>query len=202
MTYAIIIITVLVSIAAFNNEELFQRFRFNAWLIKEKKQSWRFFSYALLHAGWMHLLVNMFVFFSFGRFVEQAFIQVFGIGQGLLYFVLLYVGGVLFSTLYDYNKQKANPYYDAVGASGAVAAVLFSSILLAPVNSLFIFPIPFPVPAWLFGVLYIAYSAYMGKKGTDNIGHNAHFFGAVFGLLFTIAVNPAFAEGFVRQLFG
>lgn len=202
MTYAIIIITVLVSIAAFNNEELFQRFRFNAWLIKEKKQSWRFFSYALLHAGWMHLLVNMFVFFSFGRFVEEAFVQVFGTGRGLLYFVLLYVGGVLFSTLYDYNKQKANPYYDAVGASGAVAAVLFSSILLAPVNSLFIFPIPFPVPAWLFGVLYIVYSAYMGKKGTDNIGHNAHFFGAVFGLLFTIVVNPAFAEGFVKQLFG
>ena len=202
MTYAIIIITVLVSIAAFNNDELFQRFRFNAWLIKEKKQSWRFFSYALLHAGWMHLLVNMFVFFSFGRFVEQAFIQVFGVGQGLLYFTLLYVGGVLFSTLYDFSKQKANPYYDAVGASGAVAAVLFASILLSPVSSLFIFPIPFPVPAWLFGVLYIVYSAYMGKKGTDNIGHNAHFFGAVFGLLFTIAVNPAFAEGFVRQLFG
>ena len=202
MTYAIIILTVLISIAAFNNEELFQRFRFNAWLIKEKKQSWRFFSYAVLHAGWMHLLVNMFVFFSFGRYVEQAFIQVFGIGQGLLYFVLLYVGGVVFSTLYDYNKQKANPYYDAVGASGAVAAVLFSSILLAPVNSLFIFPIPFPVPAWLFGVLYLVYSAYMGKKGADNIGHNAHFFGAIFGLLFTILVNPAFATGFIRQLFG
>lgn len=202
MTYAIIILTVLVSIAAFNNEELFQRFRFNAWLIKEKKQNWRFFTYAVLHAGWMHLLVNMFVFFSFGRFVEQAFVQVFGMGQGLLYFALLYVGGVLFSTLYDYNQQKANPYYDAVGASGAVAAVLFSSILLAPVNSLFIFPIPFPVPAWLFGVLYLAYSAYMGKKGADNIGHNAHFFGAVFGLVFTIAIHPAFAEGFIIQLFG
>ncbi|MDY0076463.1 MAG: rhomboid family intramembrane serine protease [Bacteroidales bacterium] len=202
MTYAIIILTVLISIAAFNNEELFQRFRFNAWLIKEKKQSWRFFSYAVLHAGWMHLLVNMFVFFSFGRFVEQAFVQVFGVGQGLLYFVLLYVGGVVFSTLYDYNQQKANPYYDAVGASGAVAAVLFSSILLAPVNSLFIFPIPFPVPAWLFGVLYLVYSAYMGKKGADNIGHNAHFFGAIFGLVFTIAVNPSFVEGFIFQLFG
>lgn len=202
MTYAIIILTVIVSIAAFNNEELFQRFRFNAWLIKEKKQSWRFFTYAVLHAGWMHLLVNMFVFFSFGRFVEQAFIQVFGIGQGLLYFVLLYVGGVLFSTLYDYSKQKANPYYDAVGASGAVAAVLFSSILLAPVNSLFIFPIPFPVPAWLFGVLYLVYSAYMGKKGADNIGHNAHFFGAIFGLAFTIVINPSFVESFINQLFG
>ncbi len=106
MTYAIIILTVLVSIAAFNNEELFQRFRFNAWLIKEKKQNWRFFTYAVLHAGWMHLLVNMFVFFSFGRFVEQTFVQVFGMGQGLLYFVLLYVGGVLFPRFYDYNQQK------------------------------------------------------------------------------------------------
>ncbi|MBU1370861.1 MAG: rhomboid family intramembrane serine protease [Bacteroidetes bacterium] len=202
MTLAIIILTVLISIAAFNNAELFQRFRFNAWLIKEKKQSWRFFTYAVLHAGWMHLLVNMFVFYSFGRFVEQAFIQVFGMGQGLLYFVLLYVGGVIFSTLYDYNKQKSNPYYDAVGASGAVAAVLFSSILLAPTNSLFIFPIPFPVPAWIFGLLYLVYSAYMGKKGADNIGHNAHFFGAVFGLVFTILINPEFAQMFIVQMFG
>lgn len=202
MTYAIIAITVIISFLAFNNSELFQRLRFNAWLIKERKQNWRFFTYALLHAGWMHLLVNMFVFYSFGRFVEQVFQLEFGMGQGILYFVLLYVGGVLFSTLYDFSKQKSNPYYDAVGASGAVAAVLFSSILLAPTNSLFIFPIPFPVPAWLFGVLYLIYSVYMGKKGSDNIGHNAHFFGAVFGLVFTIIINPDFALGFFAQLFG
>jgi len=202
MTYAIIAITVIISFLAFNNSELFQRLRFNAWLIKERKQNWRFFTYALLHAGWMHLLVNMFVFYFFGRFVEQVFQLEFGMGQGILYFVLLYVGGVLFSTLYDFSKQKSNPYYDAVGASGAVAAVLFSSILLAPTNSLFIFPIPFPVPAWLFGVLYLIYSVYMGKKGSDNIGHNAHFFGAVFGLVFTIIINPDFALGFFAQLFG
>ena len=202
MTYALIAITVIISFLAFNNPELFQRLRFNAWLIKERKQNWRFFTYALLHAGWMHLLVNMFVFYSFGRFVEQVFQLEFGMGQGILYFVLLYVGGVLFSTLYDFSKQKSNPYYDAVGASGAVAAVLFSSILLAPTNSLFIFPIPFPVPAWLFGLLYLIYSAYMGKKGSDNIGHNAHFFGAVFGLVFTIIINPDFALGFFAQLFG
>jgi membrane associated rhomboid family serine protease len=202
MTYAIIAITVIISFLAFNNPELFQRLRFNAWLIKERKQNWRFFTYALLHAGWMHLLVNMFVFYSFGRFVEKVFQLEFGMGQGILYFVLLYVGGVLFSTLYDFSKQKSNPHYDAVGASGAVAAVLFSSILLAPTNSLFIFPIPFPVPAWLFGVLYLIYSVYMGKKGSDNIGHNAHFFGAVFGLVFTIIINPDFALGFFAQLFG
>ncbi len=202
MTYAIIAITVIISFLAFNNSELFQRLRFNAWLIKERKQNWRIFTYALLHAGWMHLLVNMFVFYSFGRFVEKVFQLEFGMGQGILYFVLLYVGGVLFSTLYDFSKQKSNPYYDAVGASGAVAAVLFSSILLAPTNSLFIFPIPFPVPAWLFGVLYLIYSVYMGKKGSDNIGHNAHFFGAVFGLVFTIIINPDFALGFFAQLFG
>ncbi|MDN5350980.1 MAG: hypothetical protein PWQ54_2376 [Bacteroidales bacterium] len=202
MTWAIIAVTVIISFLAFNNPELFQRLRFNAWLIKERKQNWRFFTYALLHAGWMHLLVNMFVFYSFGRFVEQIFQLEFGMGQGILYFVLLYVGGVLFSTLYDFSKQKSNPHYDAVGASGAVAAVLFSSILLAPANSLFIFPIPFPVPAWLFGILYLIYSAYMGRKGSDNIGHNAHFFGATFGIVFTILINPDFALGFFAQLFG
>ncbi|HOI32177.1 MAG: rhomboid family intramembrane serine protease [Bacteroidales bacterium] len=202
MTWIIIAFTVIISFLAFRNPDLFLRLRFNAWLIKEKKQNWRFFTYALLHAGWLHLLVNMFVFYSFGRFVEQVFQLKFGTGQGILYFVLLYVGGVLFSTLYDFRKQKSNPHYDAVGASGAVAAVLFASILLSPTNSLFIFPIPFTVPAWLFGILYLIYSAYMGKKGSDNIGHNAHFFGAIFGLVFTILINPDFALGFIAQLFG
>ncbi len=201
MTLAIIFITVLVSIAAFSNRDTLNSLKFNAWLIKEKKQTWRFFTYGFVHAGWFHLIINMFVLWSFGRLVEDSFRLIFGFPKGLLNFGLLYLGGIIFATLFDFGKQKNNPYYDAVGASGAVAAVVFASILLAPMNRLLIFPIPFPVPAFIFGILYLIYSAYMGKRGNDNIGHNAHFMGAVFGLIFTLLLEPSLFNHFVYQLF-
>lgn len=201
MSLAIIILTVLVSISAFNNHETFSKLKFNAWLIKEKNQTWRFFSYALVHAGWMHLLINMFVLWSFGGLVEEGFFIYFGSPKSMLYFGLLYVGGIIFSTLFDFGKQKNNPYYDAVGASGAVSAVVFASILFAPGNTLLIFPIPFPVPAYIFGILYLIYSAYMSKQAKDNIGHNAHFYGALFGFIFPIALKPALFQHFLNQIF-
>ncbi|MBS4055752.1 MAG: rhomboid family intramembrane serine protease [Bacteroidales bacterium] len=202
MTYLIIFITALISVAALYQQELFNRLKFNAWLIHEKKQTYRFFTYGLVHAGWLHLIVNMFVLYSFGGFVEQAFKVIFGTGKGLLNYGMLYLGGIIFATLLDFGKQKNNPHYDAVGASGAVAAVLFSSILLMPTSTLLIFPIPFPIPAWLFGILYMIYSVYMSKKGTDNIGHNAHILGAIFGLVLTIILKPTLVSAFIDQLFG
>lgn len=190
MTILIIFITVIISLIAFNNADLFNKLKFNAWMIHERNQSWRFVSYALLHAGWMHLLINMFVLYSFGKVVESAFLMWLGTPKGYLYFFLLYLGGILFANVFDYGRNKSNPYYNAVGASGAVAAVLFSAILMAPTTTLIIFPIPIPIPAWLFGILYLVYSVYMGQRGTDNIGHYAHFSGAVFGLIFTLVVRP------------
>lgn len=202
MTYLIIFVTALISVAALYQQELFNRLKFNAWMIHEKKQTYRFFTYGLVHAGWLHLIVNMFVLYSFGGYVEQAFKVIFGSGKGLLNYGMLYVGGIIFATLLDFGKQKNNPHYDAVGASGAVAAVLFSSILLMPTSTLLIFPIPFPIPAWLFGILYMIYSVYMSKKGTDNIGHNAHILGAIFGLVLTIILKPTLVSAFIDQLFG
>lgn len=202
MTYLIIFVTALISVAALYQQELFNRLKFNAWMIHEKKQTYRFFTYGLVHAGWLHLIVNMFVLYSFGGYVEQTFKVIFGPGKGLLNYGMLYVGGIIFATLLDFGKQKNNPLYDAVGASGAVAAVLFSSILLMPTSTLFIFPIPFPIPAWLFGILYMIYSVYMSRKGTDNIGHNAHILGALFGLALTIILKPALVPAFIDQLFG
>jgi membrane associated rhomboid family serine protease len=201
MTLSIIIITALISIIAFSNHDIFNQLKFNAWLIKDKNQSWRFFTYAFVHAGWFHLLINMFVLWSFGQLVEQSFTLIFGFPKGLLYYVLLYIGGIIFATLLDFGKHKNDPFYDAVGASGAVSAVVFSSIILAPDNTLIVFPIPFPLPAYVFGILYLIYSAYMGKQGKDNIGHNAHFFGAIFGIFFTIILKPALFQHFISRLF-
>jgi membrane associated rhomboid family serine protease len=200
LTFVIIAITVLISISAFNNIELFSKLRFNAYQIKHSGEKWRFFSYALVHSGWMHLVINMYVLYSFGDVVEQYFSIKFG-PIGYLYYILLYTGGILFSTLYDFGKYKDDIYYNAVGASGAVAAVVFSSILIYPSGSIFLFPIPFPLPSWVFGIAYLIYSAYMGKKGVDNIGHNAHFWGAVFGIVLTVILVPNVIQNFFSSIF-
>jgi membrane associated rhomboid family serine protease len=201
MTILIIVITVLISLLAFSNQALFDKFKFNAWMIHERRESWRFVTYALLHSGWMHLFINMFVLYSFGKVVETSFLLWFGLPKGYLHYFLIYLGGVLFANVIDYGQNKSNPYYNAVGASGAVAAVLFSAILMVPTSSLIIFPIPIPVPAWLFGILYLVYSVYMGRRGSDNIGHYAHFAGAMFGLVYTLIIRPELFDSLKRLLF-
>ncbi len=197
----IIIATVIISIVAFGNTELFGRMTFNAYLIKNNRQTWRFVSYALIHAGWFHLIINMWVLYIFGRLVEADYVSVFR-ARGYLFYFLLYLGGVIFSVLYDFGKHKNDMYYNSVGASGAVSAVLFASILFHPTGGIYIFPIPFAIPAWLFGILYLVYSAYMGKRGQDNVGHDAHFFGALFGIVFTAIIVPGILTRFIEQLFG
>ncbi len=186
----IILITAGVSVFAFSNRDLFRRLAFNAYDIKHFKNSYRFLSYALVHADWIHLLVNMMVLYSFGGIVEQYYNMYFGL-KGILYYILLYVAGAALSTLPAYGKHKDDYSYTAVGASGAVSAVVFASIIFAPLSKIYLFPIPIGIPAILFGVLYLIYSGYMGKKNIDNIGHDAHFWGAVFGFVFTIILKPA-----------
>ena len=200
MNIIIIAITVIVSVLAFYNAELMDKLKFNAYRIKHDRQGWRFGSYALVHADWLHLLINMWVLYSFGDIVLHSFGIYFG-PKGFAYYLLLYMGGVLFSILFDYGKNKDNIYYNAVGASGAVAAVVFASIMIYPVGGIYLFPIPFSIPSWLFGILFLFYSAYMQKKGTSRIGHSAHFFGAVFGIVLTIILVPHVLSSFFSQLF-
>lgn len=201
ITIIIIVITAALSIYAFQKREVYFRLLFNAYQIKHNQQIWRFFSYALVHANWGHLLINMFVLYSFGGQVERTFMAIFGSTKGSFYFILLYVFGILFATIWDYWKHQDDVYYNAVGASGAVNAVLFSSILMSPTSRLIIFPIPIPIPAFIFGVLYVAYSVIMARRGKDNVGHSAHLWGAAFGLLFTFALMPQEIIAFYQSLF-
>ena len=199
MTIFIIIITAIISIWAFNNREVFDKLIFNAYEIKHKKEGWRFFSYALIHDGWSHLIINMLVLYSFGDVVEIFFKFHFG-AKSYIYFLVLYIGGIIFSILFDFRKNKDNVYYNAVGASGAVSAIVFSSIILYPGGSIYLFFIPIPIPSAIFGILYLVYSAYMGKRAKDNVGHNAHFWGAIFGVIFTIILKPKLLLIFLEQI--
>lgn len=201
ITIIIIAATVIVSLIAFSNRELFHKLAFSAYSIKHSKDSYRFLSYALIHADWIHLLVNMMVLYSFGRIVEAYYGFYFGT-KGILYYLLLYLGGTALSTLPSYGKHKDNWNYTAVGASGAVSAVLFASIIFDPMSKIMIFPIPIGIPSILFGPLYLAYSWYMGKKNIDNVGHDVHFWGAIFGFVFTVILKPSLLGNLLAILTG
>ena len=158
MTLLLIAITVLISLVALSRADVFDKLKFNAYFIHHNKEWYRFLSYGLIHADWMHLFINMFVLYSFGSIVEELFRYNFDM-KAYVYFLLLYIGGIGFSTLFDFGKFKNDIYYNAVGASGAVSAIVFSSIILYPAGKIFLFMIPFGIPAPLFGLIYLVYSA-------------------------------------------
>ena len=200
ITYFIIGITVLVSYIAFSNRQLLEKLQFNAAQIVHRQQYYRLLSHALLHAGWSHLFVNMFVLFFFGTAVEQYFKYYFGRMAGA-YFLLLYIGGTLFSNLWSLYKHRNNYYYNAIGASGAVAAVLFTFIFLNPWEKVYFFGI-IPIPGIIFAGLYLLYSYQMSKKEIDNVAHDAHFLGAVFGFILPALLKPQLFDRFIDQLIG
>ncbi len=199
-TLFIMAITVMTSFIAFGNQGLFNMLKFNAFNIHHHRQVYRFLSHGLLHVDYMHLGVNMLVLFSFGRSVENHFLLYFG-ETGRLFFILLYVAGLSLSVVPAYFKHRKHSWYNAAGASGAVSAVLFASIIIYPERSIIILLFPIPVPAFVFGLFYLAYSAYMAKKGRDHVGHDVHFWGAIVGFLFPALLDPAIFIRFVSYVF-
>ncbi len=201
ITLVIIIVTAVVSVLSLNNADLFAKLKFNAYDAKHSNHWYRFFTYGLVHAGYVHLFINMLVLYSFGVIVESYFHLYFPSKAGF-YYILLYLGGLILSIIPAFGKHKNDVFYNAVGASGAVAAVLFASILLYPTGKIFFFLIPVPIPAPLFGVFYVGYEYYMSKRANDNIGHDAHLWGAIFGVIFTLALKPGLLAIFLQQIGG
>jgi membrane associated rhomboid family serine protease len=150
------------------------------------------------HADFLHLFVNMFVMLSFGRAVENYYSLYFGIYSNWV-FLLLYISSIFaanLSTLYKYQNKSS---YNSLGASGAVSAVVFTSILFNPFNKIYLYGI-IGLPGILLGIIYLGYSYYMSKKQNDNINHEAHFYGALYGILFTLALKPKVINTFIFEL--
>lgn len=173
---------------------------FNAWQVYHGKQWYRMLSYGLVHSGWGHLFFNMLTLYFFGTVVEQYFQAAFGDISGIILYVVLYVSAIAVSTIGDLVKYKDDYGYNAVGASGAVSAVLFASILFEPKMGIYIYLIPIPVPGYIFAPLYLLYCWWAAKKNTDNIGHTAHFWGAVYGLAFPLLFRPDIFMHFLSRL--
>lgn len=193
-TIALVVLNLLVSIKGFNDRLFFEKYLFQVGSITNGKEYIRMLSSGFLHGGWAHLAFNMFALYSFGGLVEN---QLGIISYLVLYFIALTAGNV--TSLYQHRN---NLYYRAVGASGAVSGVVFSSIILFPQGSVYVFLIPFAIPSWLFGIVYLLISIYGMRQQSGNIGHEAHFGGSLAGIVMTLWFVPGSGQQFVNYFIG
>jgi len=210
ITVAILVLTVAFSLYAMNKPEIKYKYIFHPYSINKYNQHYRFLSHAFLHGNYLHLAFNMYALWIFGPVVEEQIMPLLAgsIGDpnkklGALYYILLYSGAIYASSISEYFKNKNNPGYTSLGASGAVNALIFSYILCAPMSSLGFFFIP--MPAWIFGIAYLGISYYLSRRNqthqaVDNIGHEAHFWGAIYGVLFTLIVGLLNKEVFFELI--
>jgi len=173
---------ILFSYQGFNNRALFDKYKFHIGAINAGEKI-RMFSSGFLHGDWMHLIFNMYSFYMFAPIVVSYL--------GTINFVIIYVGALLLGNLLSFYFHKNEYHYSAIGASGAVSGIIYSSILLYPEMSLYFFIIPIPIPGYIFGIGYLLYSIYGMKSNSDNIGHDAHFGGAIGGYLITLLIMPS-----------
>jgi membrane associated rhomboid family serine protease len=190
ITLIIIVITAIVSFAAFSNEELKQKLIFYPPAISQRREWYRFFTHGLIHANIAHLVFNLYAFYSFGTFVEGAFGQIFGDSGKLLYLVM-YITAIAAASIPEYMAQRDNYYYQSLGASGAVSGVIFAAIFLDPLAKVGLFFIPPIIPGFIFGPLYLVLTAYLAKRGGGGINHSAHLWGALYGIAFLIVMSLA-----------
>jgi membrane associated rhomboid family serine protease len=179
---------------ALNNRRLMDDLILWPPAITRHREYHRLVTYGLVHADFGHLLFNMLTLFFFGRVMEGFFTD----RLGSFGFALFYIGGLVISILPTYLKNRSNPNYRSLGASGAVSAVLFSYILLAPWQQIIVLVIP--MPAIIYAVLYTGYSIYMDRRGQGNINHSAHLWGAAYGVAFTLLAEPSVLSSFIDQL--
>ncbi len=183
ITLLLIITTVVISYISFNNSSLKEKLIFSPYQYINKKKWWLVVSHGFIHADYLHLFFNMYVLYAFGFNVENQFNELNALGY--LYFLILYLGAMIFATLPSIIKHRNNNSYRSLGASGAVSAVVFVFIILAPTAQMGLIILPgLYIPAFVFGLLYFIAENYMIKKGGSNIAHDAHIAGAIFGILF------------------
>lgn len=204
VTLIITIITSVISFMAFSNQKLTNDLIFYPPAIANHNQWYRFFSCGLIHADFMHLLFNMFSFYMFGQYVEQAFQQIFP-QTGTFLYIVLYVSSLGACLVPTYSQHKDDPYYRSLGASGAVSAVIFAGIFLFPTQGIGILFIPIAIPGFIFGPVFLIVSGLLSKKGGGNINHSAHIWGALYGVVFTMVTSAVLSEynlfeNFIQQV--
>jgi membrane associated rhomboid family serine protease len=196
LTLVLVIITVLVSIGAFNNQKMMDDMIFYPPAIK-RGQYQRFFTHGFIHADALHLIFNMIALWSFGEGLEKVFSFECVFGQwSKLFFLFLYFSALFMASFPDYLKYKDSYHFRSLGASGAVSAVVFSMILFFPQSEVGLMFLPLKVPGWIFAIVYLGITIYLDKRGNSRINHSAHFWGAAYGIVLTILFCYFFANNF------
>lgn len=192
-TLLFVIVTVLTSIAAFNNDALNDKLILWPRRMDNPAEYHRLLSSGFIHADWNHLIFNMLTLYFAGQVVEGAM----GLG---IEFVIMYLTGIVISSLPSFLKNRHNQYYRSLGASGGVSTVLFFSIYFMPWGRISLMFLPIGIPSILFAVLYLAYTAYMSKRGGDNVNHDAHLWGSLYGLFYAVLIDPSHGRFFINEL--
>jgi len=193
-TWILIGLTVIVSWVAFERPKWMDRLTLWPPAIDRKHEYDRLVTYGFVHADWMHLLFNMMTLYFFGPLAEGYYAEY----MGPLAYPLFYLSALVVAILPTYLRHRRDAHYRSLGASGAVAAVLFTFVLLSPWSIIYVFVIP--CPAIVFGVLYLGYSVWADRSGHGNVNHAAHFWGALYGVAFAIAAEPRVVPAFLEQL--
>ena len=199
ITGFLIISIIVISLLALQKHYLLYKLALVPYRIYTQKEYYRFISHIFVHAGILHLAINVFVLYSFGSYVEKTFVFLspeHWLGR-FNYLMLFLLSGIM-ASLSSYYKHRHDPAYVSVGASGSVSAIVFAAILINPWNLVFVLFVP--MPAILMGILYLVYSAWMSRRSVDNINHEAHLWGAIFGLVYTAITYPDLIKHFIRLL--
>lgn len=198
ITLLLIIFTIAISMYAWNNPSVMDKLILNPYKVTKRKEYYRFVTSGFVHADWGHLLFNMLSLWFMGEGIEGLFGMLFG-SSGTFYFLFLYIVGIVVSDIPTFLKHRNNSNYNSLGASGGVSAVIFAIILYAPLMRVCLY-LAICMPGFIFGLLFLGYSFYEAKKGRGYVNHDAHLYGAIFGLLFMAAVYPAAVPGFFQQI--
>ncbi len=200
ITFLLIAINVIASLIGFSNADFIDKTIMWPYRIKRKKQYYRFITSGFIHADFIHLIFNMFSFYFFGSAIEYYFAQ-YGLG-GTASYLLLYFLALIISDIPSYLKHQNDDNYRALGASGAVSAVIFACILFQPWGTILIYFIP--MPFIVFAFLYLGYCIYMSKKNLGHVNHDAHLWGSLFGLIFTAVLitllSPQLFPDIIQEL--
>lgn len=199
ITYVIILITSIISIYCFNKPELKNKLMFSPFRYINDKKRWIILSHGFIHADFFHLFFNMYVLYVFAPSVESYFNITSEIGY--IYFISLYILGILFSTIPSLFKHYDNPNYFSLGASGAVSSIVFAYILIFPLRELGLVLLPgIWLPGFIFGSLYLIAEHYLSKKQYSNIAHDAHLSGSIFGIIFIILYDFNNVQKFIQKI--
>jgi membrane associated rhomboid family serine protease len=198
ITVILIVITCIVSFYAWSNADVLSKWILNPYKAAHQQQYWRLFSSGFVHADYGHLFFNMFSLWFMGEFLNERFQETFG-GNATIYYLLLYFSGIVVANIPDFREKKDNPNYNSLGASGGVSAIVFAAVLLEPMMRLSLYGI-IPLSGVVFGILYAGYSVYMAYRGTDNINHKAHLWGAMWGIAFVAVTYPPAIREFFEKI--